>query len=439
MKIRHITPHLGGGVGRVILSWLSRANRLGGQEHEILCLEDANESARESAGRASIGLTDTMDSKPERLWEEIGAADIVVLHWWNHPRLYNLMINQELPPCRMVLWSHVAGHSAPHIFTRKLIAYPDRFVVSTPYSLEAPAMKSIDRRYKDQHVRLVFTCAGTERVSEARHETHDGFNVGYIGTVDYCKLHPAFVEMSAAADIPDARFIVCGGDRHESIRKEAEEKGVGERFVFTGPVADIVRRLNVFDVFGYPLCPDHYGTGEQAVIEAMAAGIPVVVFGNGTEKHLVEDGVTGLVVQTEEEYSAALERLYRDRELRATLGNRAREIAVKRFSLDEMVDDWTEELADLINEKKRKHTWNAAGTMDGAELYVESLGDAGGPFRASREGKDGSSVEEAEQAISQLKGAFLSETRGSPFHYKALFPDDPWLNRWCALLENART
>ena len=118
-------------------------------------------------------------------------------------------------------------------------------------------------------------------------------------------MHPHFIQMSAAADIPAARFVVCGGPNEVAVRQDAVFAGVADRFDFLGQVSDVASQLATFDAFGYPLAPYHYGTGEQALIEALAVGVPPVVLGNGAEQHVVLDGVTGIVAEDERAYTHA--------------------------------------------------------------------------------------------------------------------------------------
>ena len=70
------------------------------------------------------------------------------------------------------------------------------------------------------------------------------------------------------------------------------------------------------------------------------AGLPVVVFNNGSEQCLVTNESTGLVVKNESEYTEALERLYHDPALREKLGAQARVYARGHFSLTAMVQQW---------------------------------------------------------------------------------------------------
>ena len=438
MNIIHVTPHLGGGVGRVVLSWLEHEGRNGGNTHSICCLEETNERATGWAAKASIPLCTGMNKDLPALDTEIAAADIVVVHWWNHPVLWNLLVNHEFPFCRLVLWSHVSGHTAPQVFTASLVQFPDLFVAASPFSLESPVLRELPASYRDQHVRVVFSCAGVERVAAVRPCPHEGFIVGYIGTVDYCKLHPSFLKMSAAAESRSTRFVVVGGDRHEQLRREACDEGFSSLFEFVGPVADITPYLSTFDVFGYPLCDGHYGTGEQALLEAMGAGLPVVVMGHGPERCLVANGETGLIAFGEQEYSEHIEMLRGDRALRQRLGRRARKYAQRCFSLEAMAEAWIGIFEEAMGSDKCSHSWPADDPVGGAGLFLESYGLAAGPFAVSFDAcAAAEQLRNAEVEISILSGALSANTRGSVFHYRSFFPSDPYLNFWCGLMEAA--
>jgi glycosyltransferase involved in cell wall biosynthesis len=367
---------------------------------------------------------------------EISRADVVVIHWWNHPLLNALLTRETLPPARVALWSHVSGHEAPQIFTRELASFPDRFVIASPYSLETPIIRDLNPDEKAERVRLVFSCAGTDHIGMVRPVPHEGFRVGYVGTVDYCKMHRDFVSMSAAADIPGAVFVVCGGPMHEEIMAEAIRSGAGNRFDFRGHVADVAGMLATFDVFGYPLAPTHYGTGEQTLIEALAAGVPTVVLNNGAESFVVEDGRTGLVADDPAHYTACLELLSRRPDLARELGQNARRYAVKRFTIARTAEAWREVYEELMVLPKREHVWPAFGTSrtwTPAEVFMASLGDRSGPFRSSLSASKRIS-RRGDEEIAGLAGLYRARTRGSVFHYRTFFPDDPWLKYWCEIM-----
>lgn len=438
MNILHITPHLGGGVGRVLLQWLGRVHATDrGESHTVHALEPMHASVHERAAALQVPLFDGIGTAKEKIVPAINRADLVIVHWWNHPLLAWLLLCVKLPPCRLVIWSHVSGLHSPHTFSQKLLRFPDLFVCSTPCSHDAHAVKRMSRKVRQERIRTVFTTAGIEHVVTVKHIPEEKFTIGYIGTVDYCKMHPAFLAMSSAAKLPESHFLVCGGEQHQSIALEAKGMHLEDCFTFTGVVDNVPDYLSRFDVFGYPLRDNHYGTGEQVLIEAMAAELPVVVFNNRAERTLIEQGKTGILVDTPEEYTAALAMLYNDAALRRRLGCAAREEAKRRFSIDQLLAAWQELFNELQHKEKTNHQWPLQGSeiTRGSELYYELLGSAGDPFYQSAESCDEHALFAAEEQIEHLDGAFRSLTRGSPFHYRTHFGEDPYLNLWCGLLE----
>lgn len=436
--ILHITPHLGGGVGRVLRNFLSYSRAHSEDSHRLACLDYANAPSQAWAAAAGIDLTEHLSRRLPELLQMVAGADLVVLHWWNHPLLFDLLVRQPLPPARVLLWSHVSGHTAPQNFSRALLDYPDLFVVATPYSFEAPAIRRLPRKKREARLRLVFSCAGIDHVAQASPQPHAGFRIGYIGTVDYAKMHRDFLQMSAAARIPGVRFVICGGPSEAAIRQEAREAGIAEKFYFLGQVDNVAQVLSSLDVFGYPLAPGHYGTGEQVLIEALAAGVPPVVLDNGPEGHVVADGVTGLVVPNSREYPAALERLFREPALRLSLAGNARHQARQRFTIERTAQAWRDLFQEALELPKSPRAWPLeAGGATAAEVFVAALGEEAGEFARSLDQDHLKRALAADKRIAQKPGLFRSETRGSVFHYRSFFPDDPYLNLWAGLMLQA--
>jgi glycosyltransferase involved in cell wall biosynthesis len=78
----------------------------------------------------------------------------------------------------------------------------------------------------------------------------------------------------------------------------------------------------------------------RAIIEAMAYGVPPIVTDSGGSPELVVDGVSGIVVPVNDSkaIAAAVERLYRDAELRASLGRAARERIATNFRSEDTIE-----------------------------------------------------------------------------------------------------
>ena len=441
-KIIHVVTHLGGGVGRVLTNIARQSALIGDYDHEILCLDYLSPTAKKLV--KETGVVVKAEVNYEDIHNEVEEADIVQLDWWNHPLLYRFLCSAKLPAIRLLVYSHVSGYYPPFVLTREIIDFSDMFVASTPYTCDHHIIQSIPEEIKRTKIRVVFVSGGISRVAGVTPKAHRGFNVGYIGTVDFCKMHPDFVKVSSSIEIPEVTFIVCGGGMEDILRRQALELNAKERFEFMGYVEDIRPILEVLDVFGYPLCREHYGTGEQALLEAMGAGVPPVVFPHGAEKYIVENNKTGIIVDSGTEYIAAIEYLYRYPQERMRLGSNAREYATKYLGVDKTVKKFSEIYDELLAKPKRertfkkrflpvRHIYSCSHSM-GSDVFISSLGDSAREFIVSVTSESIDELFRAEETIANCAPAMRAETRGSVFHYSRVFPDDVWLKFWAGLI-----
>jgi glycosyltransferase involved in cell wall biosynthesis len=153
----------------------------------------------------------------------------------------------------------------------------------------------------------------------------------YLGRIDREKnlefLLDAFARV--AAERPAARLVLVGrGTREARLRRHAERVGLGDRVHFAGGVAPDVAPLyyQAADVFLFASTTETQGL---AVLEAMAAGRPVVaVRASGVEETVV-DGVTGLLVPEDlDVFAAAVLQVLADGGLAAKLSAGGREAAL---------------------------------------------------------------------------------------------------------------
>ena len=101
------------------------------------------------------------------------------------------------------------------------------------------------------------------------------------------------------------------------------------------------------DIFVFPSTTDTFG---NVVIEAQASGLPVIVSDLGGPRELVEDGISGLITKSRdaEDVARAITLLVSDRELRARMGEKARQSVVDRSWPDAFRKFWhtTESIVD---------------------------------------------------------------------------------------------
>jgi glycosyltransferase involved in cell wall biosynthesis len=137
------------------------------------------------------------------------------------------------------------------------------------------------------------------------------------------KGHRALLE--AIAEVPEALLLFAGdGPEQAPLEAEAERLEVADRVRFLGRRKDVPQLLATCDVFALPSL---YEGSSLAVLEAMAAGIPIVSSAIGGTDELIEDGRSGLLVPPGDAkaLAGALRRVLADGELRASLAAAARE------------------------------------------------------------------------------------------------------------------
>ena len=329
MKILHITGHLGGGVGTVILAWMEKIDPHG---IEIICLDGNNKKRLDKLSSMGI-LAGDVHPHNIAIMVEINDADIVIFHWWDHPTLATL-ISLQLPPCRLVFWCH-KNYNIPDAVKK----YPDLLVGTSP-------IQGLPQ--------YVWSTGNMDRFFELQPVEHEGFNVGYVGTVDYKKICKNFVSMSykIGIELQDCFFTIIGEGNVNGIFKSCYPDN--PRFSTVGKVDDVVPYLQSMDVFSYPLRPDHYGTCEQVIGEAMAAGLPVVAMDNPCERTIIQEGVTGYLCNSEEEYIDNIIHLYHKPNLRKWMGQNAREAAMEKYNINNMVKQWDYIFELMMNEPKKE-------------------------------------------------------------------------------------
>src|SRR5262249_21888041 len=145
----------------------------------------------------------------ETLRQLVAETDVLEIDYWNHPLLTALLCEVELPPARVVVWSHVLGTTAPQMVTAELGQYADVLILTSEVTRSWTAARTIAETGKP--VEVIFDVADMSRLDGFARQPHDAWVFGYLGTVNDAKMHPRFAEMAAAARHPNVRFLVYGG------------------------------------------------------------------------------------------------------------------------------------------------------------------------------------------------------------------------------------
>lgn len=147
-----------------------------------------------------------------------------------------------------------------------------------------------------------------------------------------------FLETAALlADRERTRFVVVGdGELRERLRTSEPARRLGSRLVWAGFRSDIADVCFASDVVA--LTSDNEGT-PVSLIEAQAAGTPVVSTGVGGVRSVVLDGETGLLADDPAGLAAAVGALLDDRGRAARMAALGRDHVLATFGLDRLVGD----------------------------------------------------------------------------------------------------
>jgi glycosyltransferase involved in cell wall biosynthesis len=145
---------------------------------------------------------------------------------------------------------------------------------------------------------------------------------------------------------PEVRLLVVGADAVEvhggsftvELRALAEQLGIADRVIFTGPRTDVPQIMAACDVFTLPSFEEPFGL---VYLEAMAMLRPVVAVDDGGTPEVVEHGRSGLLSPYGdiERLAGNIVTLLRDPEMRTRMGAYGRSRVVEYFNAQRMARD----------------------------------------------------------------------------------------------------
>jgi len=203
-------------------------------------------------------------------------------------------------------------------------------------------------------------------VAEARAVTvHEGIDLAHVSAAPVAPLHEelwlphgspivgnvaALVPhkgqrhlLDAAAlvlrEVPDARFVIAGeGELRESLQHQVKHLGLEKHVFLLGFRLDVLSVVKAFDIFVMSSVTEGLGT---SLLDAMAAGKPIVATTAGGIPEVVKDGQTGYLVPPRDhrEMADAIVKLLNDGALRRRMGEAGLALANARFSAERMVQE----------------------------------------------------------------------------------------------------
>ena len=191
-----------------------------------------------------------------------------------------------------------------------------------------------------ERIRLVESGVDVLRTRPREHRDPAApLRVGFSGRLSEEKDPLAFVDVAAALrDRADVRFVMTGaGPLLDEVRSKVHALGLGDTFELLGVVDDISTHLASLDLL---LLPSRLDGRPVVVLEALAAGVPVVASSVGGLPGLLADGLTGFLCQPgrPDQFATTVRSLADDRQRLAEMGVAARAHAVAQLDISAMCE-----------------------------------------------------------------------------------------------------
>lgn len=340
MKVLHITAHLGGGIGKAHAA-LAPHLPADIRQRFVLLQEPIDKRPVDTIMRHGGEIV--TDADTPMLRRLIADADVVQFEYWGHPALDELIAEVGIPQAS-VCWLHISGFGTPSLPLSLLHSFKH-------VALTSPISRSLlppQLRPKTSFINSGFGFAGLR--AHARPPRRKPAIV-YLGTVDFKKLHRGIFDAVDALD-DDMAPVSLWGHTHPEVATCVAAMRHPERIELRGHTLDPASALAEADIFFYPLRRDHYGTAENALVEAMSMGLVPVVLDNPAEMKIVAHRKSGFVAHTIDECVSWLKRLVQSPSLREEIGaNAAREAQIRSpaRSANTFVELWTGLIAERGN------------------------------------------------------------------------------------------
>ncbi len=161
-----------------------------------------------------------------------------------------------------------------------------------------------------------------------------------------------------------ARLIIVGdGPLQSKLEYMAEALGIADSVEFAGLQSDVPAQLHRGEV---AVLPSRWEGMPNAVLEAMACGLPCVATRMSGSEDIIQHGVNGLLVESEDYQgmAQALLTLLRDPALAQKYGHAARESVEKYYSLERITDIYVD-----LYQRIADHRWSVTEDKLSSEIY----------------------------------------------------------------------
>ncbi len=286
--------------------------------------------------------------KPWRLWRLWRIVRVarprILVSWSSHVGVYAHWLRGVGRPLHVLnvrsdftVDSHAGGASRELSICRGALEKADYVVANSAWGLEVLRRQGVRLR-RSAVIRNIIASQGRANPGEPAQTPR----IVAVGSLKPLKAYDVLLEGLASLAAGGSQFelsIAGSGSEGPRLVEMAARLGLSERVRFLGEVADVPGLLARAHLAVHPsrsegLC--------NAILEAMAEGLPVVACAVGGTPELIEDGYNGLLIPPglSEPLAEAVGRLLRDPPLRARLGGAALDSVQHRYNESSIADQY---------------------------------------------------------------------------------------------------
>lgn len=418
IRVLQIAVHLGGGAGKAIAGMIHQT--MDWMEYEVILLETPKNAFYVEMLK-KIGIPMAISNDAADVAERISKNDVTVVNWWGHPLTIRLLTELTSVKGRFVIWNHINGCSYPYLRAEFLDCF-DRILFTSPYS-ENNSLWDSEQRKRILGKSGVVYGMGDFNPAAVRPKKnffdHGQIVIGYAGTLNYAKLNRNWLDYycKAVENFENVKILMLG-EPSEEVLADVEKSGIKDHIRFTGYVSDVYKYYSEMDVFAYFLCGENYATTENAMIEAMSSGLPVIALDNPVEAYIVEDYENGILIHSPDEFVKTIRWLIKDHNAKK-LGEKARKCCIRKYSSEENAEKFYKACKTASEVKRHSLYFKDAMGDDPFDLFCMQAGKERVLFEKIR---NGGHVVEAE--IKEMPCIYRENNKASVHQFLKYFPEN---------------
>ncbi len=216
-----------------------------------------------------------------------------------------------------------------HWWVQRAAAHAAQKVVVTSSSVAQIAEQRAD--VPREKIVVIHNALDPQTFGQISREEGSGRRVGFIGRLDPVKRIGDLIQAVSMLPTDTTLDIFGEGAERSAIEAEITRFNLNNRMILHGAIADPAQALRKIDLLVLPSLAEGFGL---VLIEAMAAGVPVIGTDVGGIRDVIRDGDNGLLVPVKNpaEIAAAISKIFADSALRRRLVAGGRATVQERFT-----------------------------------------------------------------------------------------------------------